>query len=54
MGQYRYSGHLPQHPLRRSTLCGLATVDAPSGAVIAFATAPGKIAADSNGMFTNN
>jgi uncharacterized caspase-like protein len=40
----------------RSTKGGLASIDAPSGTVIAFATAPGKTAADgagANGLFTS-
>lgn len=41
----------------RSTRGGLSSIDAPSGTVIAFATAPGKTAADgagSNGLFTSH
>lgn len=41
----------------RSAKSGLASIDAPSGTVIAFATAPGKTAADgsgSNGLFTSH
>jgi len=41
----------------RSTRGGLANIDAPSGTVIAFATAPGKVAADgagSNGLYTSH
>lgn len=41
----------------RSAKGGLATIDAPSGTVIAFATAPGKTAADgsgSNGLYTSH
>lgn len=40
----------------RSTKGGLASIDAPAGTVIAFATAPGKTAADGagqNGLFTS-
>lgn len=41
----------------RSTKGGLSTVDAPAGTVIAFATAPGKTAADgsgANGLYTSH
>ena len=41
----------------RSTKGGLSSIDAPSGTVIAFATAPGKTASDgvgSNGLFTTH
>lgn len=39
----------------RSSTSGLATMDAPTGTLIAYATAPGKVAADgegSNGLYT--
>lgn len=41
----------------RSTKGGLASIDAPSGTMIAYATAPGKTAADgsgANGLFTSH
>lgn len=41
----------------RSTKGGLAQIDAPSGTVIAFATAPGKVASDgsgANGLYTTH
>lgn len=41
----------------RSSKGGLASIDAPSGTMIAFATAPGKVAADgsgANGLYTSH
>jgi uncharacterized caspase-like protein len=42
----------------RSTRAGLALIDAPAGTVVAFATAPGKVASDGvggqHGLFTEH
>ena len=56
--QPRDSRRLPQQPLRqklRSSAQGLAQMDAPVGTLVAFATAPGSVAADGtgrNGLYT--